>query len=104
LAGVGDLILPQISQGVEHVYHLYVIRTRQRDQLQQFLQGKGIGTLIHYPVPAHLQKAYQHLGYRRGSLPVTEELAATSLSLPLFPGMTQVEQAYVVEHVKGFFS
>ncbi|MFC0606498.1 DegT/DnrJ/EryC1/StrS family aminotransferase [Rufibacter quisquiliarum] len=105
LAGVGDLECPaEVPPGTEPVFHLYVVRTRQRDALQQYLQKKGISTLVHYPVPAHLQKAYGHLGLRKGGLPVTEALAATSLSLPLYPGMTEGEQHYVVEQVQHFFA
>ncbi|GGK65504.1 DegT/DnrJ/EryC1/StrS family aminotransferase [Rufibacter glacialis] len=105
LADVGDLCLPSTSPAAtDHIYHLYVVRTSQRDALQQFLQEKGIQTLVHYPVPPHLQPAYQHLGYRPGDFPLTEELATTSLSLPLFPGMTEPEQAYVVEEITAFFS
>ncbi|WP_205502738.1 DegT/DnrJ/EryC1/StrS family aminotransferase [Rufibacter psychrotolerans] len=105
LDAVGDLVLPQVgSDSTDHVYHLYVIRTARRDALQQYLLEKGIQTLIHYPIPPHLQKAYQHLGYKKGDFPITEELAATSLSLPLFPGMTEAEQDYVIEQIQAFFA
>ncbi|ALI98174.1 DegT/DnrJ/EryC1/StrS family aminotransferase [Rufibacter tibetensis] len=104
LAGIGDLILPVAPAGPnDHIYHLYVVRTNRREALQVFLQKKGIQTLVHYPVPPHLQPSYQHLGYRQGDFPLTEELASTSLSLPLFPGMTDSEQEYVVEQLKSFF-
>lgn len=89
LAGKGDLILPSIAKDCTHVYHLYVVRTSKRDELQSYLNSKGIGTLIHYPIPPHLQKAYEHLGYNKGDFPLTEELAASCLSLPLWPGMQQ---------------
>ncbi|MBC3541261.1 DegT/DnrJ/EryC1/StrS family aminotransferase [Rufibacter sediminis] len=105
LTGVGDVVLPKVaSEDTGHIYHLYVIRTARRDDLQRFLQEKGIQTLVHYPVPPHLQPAYQGLGYRAGDFPLTEELAATSLSLPLFPGMTEAEQAYVLEQLQAFFN
>ncbi|WP_181305713.1 DegT/DnrJ/EryC1/StrS aminotransferase family protein [Rufibacter sp. XAAS-G3-1] len=104
LAGVGDLCLPWVvSTGTDHIYHLYVIRTSRRDALQEFLQKKDIQTLVHYPVPPHFQPAYRQLGYRRGDFPLTEELASTSLSLPLFPGMTELEQACVIEQIQHFF-
>jgi dTDP-4-amino-4,6-dideoxygalactose transaminase len=104
LNGLGDLILPTTaSQDTDHIYHLYVIRTTQRDALQQFLQQQNVTTLIHYPVSPHLQPAYRHLGYAQGDFPLTEELAATSLSLPLFPGMTPQEQDYVIAQLHAFF-
>ncbi|MFC5191139.1 DegT/DnrJ/EryC1/StrS family aminotransferase [Algoriphagus aquatilis] len=87
LAGMGDLILPEVGSDSTHVYHLYVIRTNYRDKLQAFLAEKGIGTLIHYPIPPHLQKAYAHLGFKEGDFPVAEKLAKTSLSLPIWPGI-----------------
>ncbi|QHL87301.1 aminotransferase class I/II-fold pyridoxal phosphate-dependent enzyme [Nibribacter ruber] len=104
LQEVGDLILPETQAGCGHVYHLFVVRTARRDQLQQYLQTQGITTLIHYPVPAHLQASYAHLGLAKGDLPLTEELALTSVSLPLFPGMTSQEQAAVIIAIKKFFS
>ena len=103
LAGLGDLVLPAVAEGATHVYHLYVVRTAQRDALQQHLTEAGIGTLIHYPVPPHLQQAYAHMGIAAGSYPIAEELAATSLSLPMWPGMTEEHVAAVVAVVKGFF-
>ncbi|RNI31204.1 DegT/DnrJ/EryC1/StrS family aminotransferase [Rufibacter latericius] len=104
LGGLGDLCLPSVSsENTGHIYHLFVVRTHRRDYLQQFLQEKGVQTLIHYPVPPHLQLAYQSLGYRKGDFPLTEELAATSLSLPLFPGMTDKEQTHVIQQIQEFF-
>ncbi|RPD46908.1 DegT/DnrJ/EryC1/StrS family aminotransferase [Hymenobacter sediminis] len=104
LAGISGLQLPQTSAGSTHVYHLFVIRTTQRDALQQHLAAEGIATLIHYPVPPHLQHAYQHLGYQQGSLPVAEELAATCLSLPLWPGMTEEHVSIVAAAIATFFA
>ena len=77
--------LPQPFADSEHVYHLFVIRHPHRDAIQAYLRQQGIGTLIHYPMPVHLQPAYQDLGYGPGSLPVTERLAQEVLSLPLYP-------------------
>jgi dTDP-4-amino-4,6-dideoxygalactose transaminase len=73
---------------VRHVFHLYVIRHRRRDALRDALRRRGIDSQIHYPVPVHLQPAYGDLGYRRGSLPMTEQAAEEVLSLPLFIGLT----------------
>jgi len=87
LAGIPDLILPEVADGATHVYHLYVVRHPQRNQLQQHLTEAGVGTLIHYPVPPHLQEAYSHLGFKKGAFPIAEEIANTCLSLPMWPGM-----------------
>ncbi|OKL39320.1 DegT/DnrJ/EryC1/StrS family aminotransferase [Pontibacter flavimaris] len=103
LQNTGDLILPQTAPHCGHVYHIFNILTKYRNELQAYLQEQGVGTAIHYPVPAHLQPAYTFLGHRAGDFPVAEELARTSLSLPLFPGLTEVEQQRVVEKVKAFF-
>jgi dTDP-4-amino-4,6-dideoxygalactose transaminase len=104
LSGLGDLVLPQVAEGATHVYHLYVVRTARRDALQQHLNDQGIGTLIHYPVPPHLQQAYAHMGIPAGSYPIAEELAATSLSLPMWPGMTEEHVHAVVQAIRSFFA
>src|SRR5690606_17057075 len=103
LQGIGDLVLPVTAPDCTHVYHIFNIRTKQRDALQLYLTEQGIQTAIHYPVPVHLQEAYTYLGYEKGSFPVAEELADTSLSLPLFPGMTEAEQEAVVTCIHTFF-
>lgn len=103
LQGVGDLILPIVKQHATHVYHLYVIRTKQRDALQQYLHQHEIGTLIHYPVPPHLQGAYQDLHQPTGSHPIAEEIASTCLSLPVWPGMKQSEVELVAETIRTFY-
>ena len=103
LRGLGDLKLPVIAQGAEHVYHLYVVRTKHRDALADHLKGKGVGTLIHYPIPPHLQQCYNHLGYRAGDFPVAEELADTVLSLPLYPGLSMEQQERVIYSIHDFF-
>lgn len=104
LTGVGDLILPTVAKGASHVYHLYVIRTEKRDALQAFLTQNGIGTLIHYPVPPHLQQAYKHLNYSEGDFPIAEELAATCLSLPMYPGLSEKEIEFVSATIRRFFN
>ncbi|WP_201764730.1 DegT/DnrJ/EryC1/StrS family aminotransferase [Psychroflexus gondwanensis] len=82
-----NLILPKLASNADHVYHLYVVRTSKREELQEHLNNKGVGTLIHYPIPPHLQKAYKYLGYKKGDFPIAEELANTSISLPLWVGL-----------------
>ncbi len=86
------------------VYHLYVIQAAERDRLQAHLAERDIQTLIHYPVPAHLQPAYVGLGYARGSLPVTEHAADAILSLPMYPQLADAEVAAVVAAIREFYT
>ncbi len=103
LAGVGDLILPSVPEWAAPVWHLFVIRTSRRDQLQRHLADQEIGTQIHYPVPPHLSKAYAGAGWRRGDFPLAERMADEVLSLPIGPHVTAEQVDYVCEHVRGFF-
>jgi len=103
LQGVGDLILPFVASEATHVYHLFVIRTSKRDTLQTYLQQNGISTLIHYPIPVHLQEAYQSLGHKNGSFPLAEMIASTCLSLPIWPGMSEIEVEMVAKKIRSFF-
>jgi dTDP-4-amino-4,6-dideoxygalactose transaminase len=104
LNGISAITRPETAPGATHVYHLYVIRTEQRDALQQHLQQNGIGTLIHYPIPPHLQAAYQHLGYKQGDFPIAEKMADTCLSLPIFPGLTQQQVIHIASIIQSFFT
>ena len=103
LNGIGDLILPYTHPDASHVYHLYVIRTANRDELQNYLAEKEVGTLIHYPIPPHLQEAYSSLGFKKGDFPIAEKIAESCLSLPLWPGMTTEMLDYVVDAIKAYF-
>jgi dTDP-4-amino-4,6-dideoxygalactose transaminase len=103
LEGVGDLVLPKVQAGATHVYHLYVVRTGHRDRLRHYLDGKGIGTLIHYPVPPYRQEAYRDLNLSANKFPVSERLAKEVVSLPLWPGMEREMAKYVAEVVKKVF-
>ncbi|WP_439881599.1 DegT/DnrJ/EryC1/StrS family aminotransferase [Pontibacter sp. MBLB2868] len=103
LRHIGDLILPYTAPGCGHVYHIFNIRTKHRDALQQWLAEHGIETDIHYPVPVHLQPAYRFLQYTKGDFPVAEELAQTSLSIPLYPGLTAQEQERVIAAISKFY-
>jgi dTDP-4-amino-4,6-dideoxygalactose transaminase len=96
LADIPGVRLPSTLPGNEHVWHLYVVRVAQRDEVLAALHEQGIGAGIHYPVPVHLQPAFAHLG-RAGSFPVTERAAAQILSLPLYPGITAGQQERVAE-------
>ncbi len=95
----GAVIVPYDAPYSRSVYHLYVIRTQDRETLRTRLAADGIGTGIHYPVPLHLQKAYQHRGFAEGDYPVTERVAAEILSLPMFPSLSLGQQDKVVEKV-----
>lgn len=95
-----DGIVPPIEpQWSRAVYHLYVIRARNREGLRSYLEAVKIGTGIHYPIPLHLQKAYQTLGYREGDFPVSEKAATEILSLPMFPNLGREEQERIAEAV-----
>jgi dTDP-4-amino-4,6-dideoxygalactose transaminase len=85
LAGIAGLAVPRVPQWAEPVWHLYVVRTRRRTALMEALQAAGIGSLVHYPIPPHLQRAYVDMGLAKGALPLAEELADTVLSLPMGP-------------------
>lgn len=104
LSATGDIQVIQVANGCTSVYHLYPIRTDRRDGLQTELNKKGIGNLIHYPVPPHLQTAYLGQGWRKGQFPIAERHASTVLSLPLFPGLTDIEQDYIIETIQSYFS
>lgn len=96
--GIKPVYEPEWSKAV---YHLYVVRTEDREGLMNHLKNAGIGTGIHYPIPLHLQKAYASLNYRSGDFPVTERIAAEIVSLPMFPQLTKEQQVRVVEEIKA---
>lgn len=99
--GLHDVVMtPQEVAYGTHVYHLYVIRTENRDEMQKQLQDREVQCLIHYPVPAHLQKAYRHLGYKEGDLPQTELAAKKILSLPMHPHLTIEQVDTVIDEVR----
>lgn len=96
------VITPRIGAGCEHTYHLYVIRVRDRDGLQNHLRQTDVATGIHYPVPIHLQAAYRDLGYQQGDFPITETQANEILSLPMYAELSDEMIAYVVEAIAEF--
>jgi len=98
-----EVITPYIFEGRFHSWHQYAIRTKKKDELGEFLSENGITTGAFYPVPLHLQKAYDCLGYKPGDLPVSEMLAGETICLPIFPELTDDEKAYVVHKIKEFF-
>ncbi len=104
LEKVNGITLPKIHSDAISVYHQYVIRTEKRDELKNYLQNKGIGTLIHYPLPSYLQPAYADLNYKEGSFPVTEKICKSCLSLPIFPGLTTEQIEYIANMINDFVS
>lgn len=94
--------LPRIRNYSDHIWHLFVIKTKERDLLQTYLENKGINTQIHYPIPPHLSKAYKSLGYSEGDFPITESYSNEILSLPLFEGMTEKEIDYVINAINEY--
>ncbi len=99
-----DIILPKEMPGAKHVYHLFVIRAKRRDDLMNYLKENEIYTGLHYPIPCHLQNAYKSLGYKEGDFPVTEKYAKEILSLPMSEQLKEEEIEYVAEKVKEFYN
>jgi len=98
-----DVVAPAVAPEVEPAWHLYVLRSPQRDALRRFLGERGIHTGIHYPVPVHRQPAYAELNRDAGSFPVTEALAAEVLSLPMYPELDPASVSYVAAAIDDFF-
>jgi len=103
LKDIEEVITPTEMHGIKHVYHLYVVRAKERDKLQEYLKENGIGTGLHYPIPLHLQRAYAHLGYKKGDFPVAERLADEILSLPIYPELSEEQIEYVCQKIKDFY-
>ena len=94
------IVLPAVPAGRQHIYHLYVVRVPEREWVMQELGAQGISSGLHYPIPLHLQAAYRDLGYRKGDLPVTETVADSILSLPMFPHMTEDMVDFVCSEIE----
>jgi len=103
LAGIGAITTPVEDSWSRGVYHLYVIRAEDRDDLQKHLAESNVATGLHYPVPIHLQKGYAHLGFHAGDFPVSEEAATRILSLPMYPQLSEAEQELVIESLSQFY-
>jgi len=96
------VVIPVEADWTKGVYHLYVVRVQDREALQTYLSEAGIGSGIHYPIPLHLQKAYQHLNYKKGDFPITERVAAEIVSLPMYPQLQEKQLNEVARKVKEF--
>ena len=103
LSALGNcgVVLPHIPEWADPVWHLFVVRSPNRGQLQKKLGDAGVGTMIHYPIPPHLQRAYAELDYSRGAFPIAEKIHAEILSLPIWPGMNSVQIQYVIGSLHG---
>ena len=97
-----EVILPAVTEGYVPVWHIFGVRCRRRDELEKWLNEKGIGTNKHYPIPMHMQECYKDLNIPQGALPVAEEISATELSIPMYYGMTDEEIQYVIDAINEF--
>jgi len=97
-----EITLPSVISGAVPVWHIFSVRCKRRNELEQYLMDNGIGTNKHYPIPMHLQECYRDLDYKEGDLIIAEEISATQLSLPIFYGMTDVEIEYVINKINNF--
>jgi dTDP-4-amino-4,6-dideoxygalactose transaminase len=98
-----NIIIPFEPSWTKAVYHLYIIRTQKRDELQKYLSENGISTGLHYPIPLHLQNAYKRFDFMNGNYPVTEKVSNEILSLPMFPQLTAEQIEYVTSKIKSFY-
>lgn len=94
--------LPRVREKAVSTWHQFVVHCRQRDALMEHLAARGVGSLIHYPIPPHLSEAYRYLGFQKGDYPIAERFAGEVLSLPMYNGMTEAEQRQVIDAVNGF--
>ncbi len=104
LSEIDGIKTPHEPEWSKAVYHLYIIRTKERDRLQNHLSENYISTGLHYPVPLHLQKAYEKRGFKEGDFPVSEKAASEILSLPMYPQLTHDQQKRIAEQVENFLS
>ena len=99
-----DLVMPKTNSFNKHVFHLYVIRVKERDKLIEHLKSNNIDSAVHYPIPQHMQKCLAYLGYKENDLPEAERAAKEVVSIPIFPEITTEEQDYVIKVIKNFFN
>ena len=104
LDGVADVVVPKIGSNRTHVYQTFAVRVPNRDQVIEEMKKKDVAVLIHYPIPIHLQEAYEDAGYKKGDFPVSETVANEILSLPMFPHMTKEQVKYVCTSLKECLS
>ena len=103
LKDVAGVKLPVLKDGNKEVNYVFCIQAEKRDELREYLSSKNIGTSIYYPIPLHLQKCFEYLGYKKGDFPVAERLCGTVLALPMFPELTEDEIGFVCENIVNFY-
>ena len=103
LAGVPGVRTPVTDAANEHIFHQYVLDVDRRDALMEHLKAKGVGCAVYYPLPLHRQPCFAYLGYKDGSLPVSEGAAGRVIALPAYPELTEAQRQYVVESIRGFY-
>ena len=101
LAKIPDVRLPTDAADRRHVYHIFAVFVKNRDEVAQRMQTAGVGVGIHYPIPVHLQKCFAELGYKPGDFPMAEQIAAEELTLPIFPEITTAQVETVVEALRN---
>ena len=97
------IILPASGTERSHIYNYYIIRAERRDELKQHLANRGIQTLVYYPLPLHLQPCFEHLGYHKGDLPISELVTTQVLAIPMYPELTSEQQEIVVQRIADFY-
>lgn len=104
LSGLSGVITPKVKEGLKAVWHQYAFRCEKKDEMGNFLASKGVSSAAFYPVPLHLQKAFEYLGYQEGDLPIAEKLTKQTVCLPIFPELNEEELQYVVTCIREFFA
>lgn len=104
LTGINNsqVILPYVPEYSIPVWHIFAVRCKRRNELESYLNGMGIDTNKHYPIPMHLQECYKQLGFKKGDFPIAEEISSTELSIPMYYGMTEEEINFVIEKINKF--
>ena len=97
------LMVPAVVPSCTHIFYVYTVRVRQRDQLRAYLAEHGVGTDVYYPLALHLQPCFASLGYEKGDFPAAEEAADEALALPMYPELSEAQQVYVVEQMARFY-
>jgi dTDP-4-amino-4,6-dideoxygalactose transaminase len=104
LQNIPEIKLPALKDGNREVNYVFCVQAEKRDGLEAHLKEQGIGTSVYYPIPLHLQKCFEYLGYKEGDFPVAEKLCKKVLALPMFPELTEDEVGYVCENIKEFYA
>ncbi|GBU28560.1 pleiotropic regulatory protein [Treponema sp. R8-4-B8] len=103
LIDISEIKLPIVKNGCKEAYYVFCVKAEKRDALEEHLKSKNIGTSVYYPIPLHLQKCFEYLGYKKGDFPIAEKLCETVLALPMFPELTEDEVSFVCDSVKEFY-